>query len=147
VVVLALLAAGCVRSFLADDDGSTQPQTRIVEIEPGQAFELKLGDTAELKGTNTRITFAFVSGDSRCPGDVVCVWQGEALILLSVNDPSAIGSQVEAKIPGLVDTPYHRNPAIDVDGFGIKLLRLNPYPLESDPIEKDEYRALLLIER
>ena len=50
---------------------------------------LRLGETQE--AGDLRITFAEVVTDSRCPPDVVCVWAGDAEVVLRVRDGNRQG--------------------------------------------------------
>lgn len=146
LIVSFVFSAGCARQLTGDSEADNPPLTKRIEINPNEEFELGLGDTVVFDGSNFEITFSFVSTDSRCPADVQCVWAGNARIILSVNGPDVIGYQVEASIPGLVPTPFAENDPIEIDGFTIRLLRLNPYPSESTPQDTDAYRALLVVE-
>jgi hypothetical protein len=44
----------------------------------GKEFTLPAGKTAAISGESLSIKFDKVTGDSRCPSDVVCIWAGEA---------------------------------------------------------------------
>jgi len=77
---------------------------KAIVAEPGVAFSLPLGQTATLRGSSARITFAQVREDSRCPVDVTCVWAGDAKIELTV---SSNGSGNDVRVLSL--TPEQRN--------------------------------------
>jgi hypothetical protein len=146
VILLAFLASGCVsRAFTDPDDDGSGPVARRT-VEPGTEFEVAFGETVAVDGTGLEITFSYVSGDSRCGSDVICFWQGVADILLSVNGKEIRGFQVEASIPGLITTPFYENTAIDIDGYTLRLLQLDPYPMSTHRIEEKEYRALLVLD-
>jgi len=146
VIFLAVLASGCLmRAFTnSDDEGNGSVARRTVE--PGTEFEVAYGETVAVDGAGLEITFSYVSGDSRCASDVTCIWQGVADILLSVNGKEIQGFQVQASIPGLITTPFYENTAIDIDGYTLRLLQLDPYPMSTHRIEKKEYKALLVLE-
>jgi hypothetical protein len=99
-----------------------------------------------VKSTGLELTFTFVSNDSRCPSDVTCVWQGEAVVLFSVNGKDIVGYQAETRIPGLTPTPYYDNQPIELGDLKLRLLRLNPYPVEAHHPETKEYRALVVVD-
>jgi hypothetical protein len=54
----------------------------------GSTFTLRYGQTATVAGT--RVTFADVVADSRCPRDVVCAWAGDAAVRLESGSESIV---------------------------------------------------------
>ena len=50
-----------------------------------EEFALAPGQTATVSGTSVRLTFERVSEDSRCPTDVTCIWEGDAVVVLKVK--------------------------------------------------------------
>ncbi|MBI2133772.1 hypothetical protein HYU11_03770 [Candidatus Woesearchaeota archaeon] len=73
-------------------------------------ISLKAGETANVGGN--KITF-LESYDSRCPSDVVCFWEGEAVLALSING-------------NLQNVTVGRS--INISGYTISALALEPYP-------------------
>src|SRR6185503_3906190 len=61
------------------------PATPSVSAELGREFEIKVGQSARLTGSATTVTLRAVTEDSRCPIDVVCIWQGNAKTVLEVR--------------------------------------------------------------
>ena len=146
LLILATVATGCVhRTFVDSDDFENDSPDRI-PVAFDEEFELSLGDTALLADTDIEITFSVVTGDSRCPSDVVCITAGQATILLLIRYPVAISNNIVASIPGLIPTPYRGNEKLPIDGVRIKLLRLSPYPDTTKPHGPGAYRALFVAE-
>ncbi len=141
-----MIASGCVRQIFVDSDDSENDPTDRIPVAFDEEFELGPGDTALLAGTDIEITFSVVTEDSRCPSDVVCITAGRATVLLLIRYPVAVSTNIEASIPGLIPTPYRDNEKLPIDGAGIRLLRLSPYPDTTKPHEPSEYRALFVIE-
>src|SRR5690349_10698799 len=50
-----------------------------------QRFTLARGETSEVIPIRTFITFVAVEGDSRCPGDAICITGGDARVLIDVR--------------------------------------------------------------
>jgi hypothetical protein len=85
--------------------------------------------------------------ESRCPKGAACVWEGEGIVDLTIEN--AEGDVAEA-------LPVIR-PGRDPDrftwlksyalGYRITLLSLEPYPDISHPSEPEDYTALLVIEK
>ena len=99
----------------------------------GEEFELKFGNAARIDSAGFTITFSDVPEESRCPVGAECVTIGNAQILLSISDNS-------------VRLNTHNPPRQNTVGnFTIQLLQLTPYPELDNPIEKEDYRATLIV--
>jgi hypothetical protein len=100
-------------------------------------FEVTLGERASVEG-GLSVHFLSVVEDSRCPADVVCVWEGNARIVLEL--------EAEGEVPGrrALDT----NPGFTTEArfasFEVGLLSLEPYPLSESPMN-EPYRATLTV--
>lgn len=57
----------------------------ITEVSPGQAFRLRMGESARVEGTSLGVTFRAVLEDTRCPIDVVCIVAGNGRVRLEVR--------------------------------------------------------------
>jgi hypothetical protein len=89
VAIAALSLAGACSSITAASEGAHQ----VVDL--GEPFDLRVGRTAVLlespRGTPFRVTFLGVTGESRCPEDVRCVWEGDARVVLHLERGDAPG--------------------------------------------------------
>jgi hypothetical protein len=111
----------------------------IIIVEPDVAFSLPLGKTAGVAGSTTRLTFRQVSEDSRCPTNVVCVWEGDAKIeLLPVRD-GTVGQRVILSL--------HTPNEAQVGDLFVRFVGLTPYPATPDPSSTRQYVAELVIRR
>ena len=61
------------------------PTAAMSTFAPGEPFWLALGQAAAGEDGGTVVRFAKVVGDSRCPPEAVCVWQGEVTVELGVR--------------------------------------------------------------
>jgi len=113
---------------------------KAIVAEPGVAFSLPLGQTATLRGSSARITFAQVREDSRCPVDVTCVWAGDAKIELTV---STNGSGNDVRVLSLTP-PNNETSAGDLR---IRLVGLTPALRQSDGNMSRAYVAQLVVTR
>jgi hypothetical protein len=96
------------------------------------------GDAVVVDGL--RLVFLTVSEDSRCPIDVVCVWQGNAAV------------EVRAGLDGEAGARYTLNtsdaePQVDVAGHHVRLVHLLPAPRAATATPAGAYRATFRIER
>ncbi len=48
-----------------------------IQADLDKEFTLSIGQVAVVKGADLQVRFLEVTGDSRCPADVTCIWQGE----------------------------------------------------------------------
>ena len=73
VVAASLLASACATST-----GAVRPigLNQETELAPGQSVQ----------SGALRVTFTQVDGDSRCPADVTCVWEGDARVKIDVSE-------------------------------------------------------------
>jgi hypothetical protein len=71
VALLAFLVTGC---------GSNQINTKL-----GKEFSLHTGQIAYISSENLSINFKEVSGDSRCPTGVTCIWAGQVSCNLEIK--------------------------------------------------------------
>ena len=124
-----LLAAACATST-----GAVRPigLDQETELAPGQSVQ----------SGPLRITFTRVEGDSRCPTDVTCVWEGDALVKIEVSqqpgDPVARELHTSGSA-GAGETTY--------GGFRIELVRLSPQTHSQHPIPAQDYRLVLKIKQ
>ena len=116
----------------ADKSPATpSPVSREVVLAPGQAVAVgEAGITLRFDG---------VSGDSRCPGDAICITGGDALVRIAVI-PTHGGGQAYDLHTGDMRPVTHAD-------LTIALVELAPYPFSSRPIEPADYRATLRVSR
>lgn len=92
----------------------------------GEDFDLKMGHMAVVND-DLEIAFRSVPGDSRCPINACCLWEGDAtVVLLFRNGPDTLHTTLEPR--EILDGPYH-----------IRLVGLAPYPELLHDIPKDSY--------
>jgi hypothetical protein len=130
-----LVAAACGGSATAPS-GETAAQ---VTAAAGDTVELGIGDVARISDSSIRIRFDGIAEDSRCPTDVVCVWQGDAHVRLAVTTSGpewAVGLHTGIEPRQVV-----------VAGFIIRLLDVSPAPVSDRTIRPDEYTIRLEFSR
>jgi len=118
----------------ACDDDPTGPN-------PGESFTLAVGERVTLEAVHTTVRFLAVAEDSRCPSRAQCGWAGDGAVVLEIA-PDA-GDAAE-------DT-LHTNPesgagAVELAGYELTLLRLDPYPEIPGDIAPNAYRATLSLD-
>ena len=94
--------------------------------------DFKLGDEFEL--FNKSLMFSIVEiNDSRCPSDVVCVWEGKADVRINMDSPQS-GSILLSTYDNLKDT---------VGGYSFELIDVSPYPISTETIKLEDYKVTL----
>ncbi len=104
----------------------------------GQEVSLKLEQSVVIEGGELNIRFVEVTEDSRCPRNVTCVWQGQAVSLVQITESGGSVNDLELIEPGLQD-------AFSGMIFGNYRIffHLNPYPENPGEIPLEKYRLAL----
>lgn len=116
--------------------------TTMTEPDLGDEFELGVGEQVALTDIGLWVAFVGVSEDSRCPSQVMCVWAGNATVLVATApypDVLSSGSRTDT---------LHTNSDPTSLAFGsyeLVLVRLDPYPETPSSISRDEYIATFVI--
>ena len=104
----------------------------------GEVFTIGINQSAQITGEDMTIKFDEVIGDSRCPQNVTCVWQGVASSRITINYQGTDYSIV-LNMPGLTDK------AEETFAHYTLTYNLNPYPREGEKISPKEYRLTLTV--
>jgi len=108
-------------------------------VELGYEFEMKPRDRVEIWDAAIDIVFKGVTGDSRCPQNARCVWQGEVSVEIEIIGGN--GTQVITLTqPGL----YYDYSKVDYENYEISF-KVLPYPESETEITDEEYRLLVMI--
>jgi hypothetical protein len=99
----------------------------------GETFVLGIAERVTLQDTNLTLTFQDVTEDSRCPDGAVCIWAGNARILLGVNQTTVA-----------LNTTLDPKKAL-FGSYVIQFNSLSPYPMIGRRMQKEEYAASLVI--
>jgi len=129
VLVFCLLAASA-----CDENSPVGPTVPLNE-----RFTLARGQVARIDGAGLRLQFVEVTGDSRCPADVVCIQGGDALVHVRVIDAATTAYELH--------TGDSSRAAVTHQQVRIALVQLQPFPFSSRTIAPDEYRATFAVTR
>ncbi len=105
-------------------------------------FKLKIGQQATINSEKITISFLNVTEDSRCPSDVVCVWQGQASIRISAEINGTSAGQFVLTIGG-----NEKSAVLGGGKYSVKMTGLEPYPVSSNHTELKDYMANLVVSR
>ncbi len=129
VRLLLTVAVGLLQ--LACEAGPGSPS----DVALGAEFTLAPGESALAGDDGLRVSFESVTEDSRCPMDAICVWAGRVVVDVTAGRGE---TRHFALSPG---------DAADVDGFRLRLVRVEPYPSAAEPILASAYRATFVVDR
>jgi hypothetical protein len=112
----------------------TPPATATMLAEK---IELRVGESARLGSSDLTVVFEKVDSDGRCPKGVQCVWEGDAVVRLSIGAPKQTRTTV------LLHTHPDGQREAESAGFRLRLEALDPYPTIERTTAPDEYRLTL----
>jgi hypothetical protein len=105
----------------------------------GEEFTLRAGESATVGPDSVSVTFTKVTADSRCPTNVVCVWAGDAGVLLQLSglgDSEALELHTAAQV-GPSRGSFH--------GYAVQLVDVSPAARAGQPIPADDYSVTLRV--
>jgi len=139
--VLFLITSSPVQNIVNFVHAQSAQGTQDLTTELKTDFQLKIGQTASIESKNIKLRFLNVTEDSRCPADVVCIWEGQVTVLVNVmRDDQNLGD-FDLTIRG-----GDKSLAIKTfDGYSVQLMKVDPYPFASQPTEFTDYVATLLV--
>jgi hypothetical protein len=106
----------------------------------GDELTLKVGETAHVTGIP--LTFTAVLSDSRCPGDVVCVWSGNAEAEIAVGPPESTYGPTHRLILNSTVGPREGTAL----GLRLTLIELEPWPVSTRQIPPEDYVITLRVD-
>ena len=149
-LLAAPLAAILALSFICCDEAADpvdQGSLKDITVpDLSENIQLACGQTVFIESERISVTFREF-WDSRCPRGAICVWEGEGIVELLVEDEEGdVESALPVIRPGRDPERYTWLKAYALD-YRITLLKLEPYPEIDDPSEPEEHTALFDIER
>lgn len=116
--------------FIISCEKETIYETFIIGLDG----DFKLNEEYQL--TDNPLAFSIIEiNDSRCPSDVICVWQGMAELKIEVNSP-VNGTLV-------LNTYNHLNDTLG--NYSFELKDVSPYPISTTTIDPEDYIVTLKI--
>jgi hypothetical protein len=111
----------------------------VKAMQLGEAFRLKIDESAKLSADELAITFKAVTNDSRCPQGAQCVTAGEAEVVLAVK----VGEKSQ-DVTVKVGTDQAK---ATVEPYAIRILSLDPYPVANQTIKDADREIELRVDR
>ncbi len=128
IVASMVLATGCIAS--TDD---------VSEVSLDQQFQLHIGQYAHIADADLAIGFVAVTSDSRCGRGEVCVWEGDAVVRIWLQQAGGVKEERE------LHTRLESGSTAGFAKHGIRLIALHPTPMSGREIEQTAYVATLQV--
>jgi hypothetical protein len=120
-LLLAAVALAACSSAAAPGRDDPTPSTSQTPAKVVDTLSIGLGQSATFDGGRLEIRFEARVGDSRCPANAVCVWQGDAhaKIVTRVAGGAAVTSSLHSTL---------EPRKVIVDRYTISMVGMLPYP-------------------
>ena len=133
-----------VEAFVAQDGGAETGPVPGPSPELGRPFSLGIGQTAAIESEGLEIGFVRVAEDSRCPTNVVCIWEGRVVIVVRLSSNGKDIGEHELSLQGGAQEP----PILGIGKHSVELLALEAHPTAPGggaQGEAPEYVATLVV--
>lgn len=131
----AVLLLGCL---VAGACGPTSPTASPAPFE--RQFVLAPGQAMPVPEAAVSVRFVGVTGDSRCPGDALCIQGGDAVVRVDVEPARGARASYDLHTGDM-------RPARHGD-ITLEIVELAPYPFSSlPPTRPGDYRLTLRVRR
>ena len=132
---LVNLLIACLIFFSCSDS-----LTNYNEVSLDKEFSLGVGESAIISQHGITIKFKWVDDDSRCPMDVLCIWAGNAVVVLELKESNRNEQSIKLNT-------FLNPKSIEYSDLIIELKELTPYPKSSEKISADDYVAKLIVKK
>ena len=104
-------------------------------------IDIPIGKLVEVEIDGLTLEFLEVTEDSRCPANVVCVWAGQAKVVIAAID----GGRDLGKHELVLDPTGANSNGVALGKYSVALVALNPYPSASYSIPNSDYVATISV--
>jgi hypothetical protein len=139
LTVTALLLALAAWSCGSKARVGSPSAARANSVTTDQEFELSPGQSALVGSEPLKITFEKIAADSRCPPEVQCVWEGDAVARVT----AATGTQAPMSYDLHTNTGFATQA--DHGAYRIRLSAVAPGPHAGVTIDPAAYVITLLV--
>ena len=111
------------------------PTKQLIEPKLDEEIQIKFGESITLEKGRLKIKFKSLVGDSRCPQGVVCVWAGNAEVILEVSkNEIALNTTLDPKEQVVGD-------------YNIQLRDVIPYPKAGEELKPEDYSVKIVVSK
>lgn len=124
-IFIALIAISCI---------SCDKESFFESFSFGLENDFKIN--GEYHSIDNSLNFTLTEiNDSRCPSDVVCVWEGKADVTIDVTSP----------VRGSIMLSTYNHSTDTLGNYSFELKDVSPYPISTKTIKLEEYNVTLKI--
>ncbi|NIM20576.1 MAG: hypothetical protein GTO51_10160 [Candidatus Latescibacteria bacterium] len=105
----------------------------------GVVVELGVGESKLVGEEDLEVGFVEILRDNRCPADVICIWEGDAVAQIWAIQPSHEKKDAE------LHTHYDFPREFTFGRYRIGLLKVDRYPGIDTPIDPNDYVVAILV--
>ncbi len=141
-----MLFGGCQEDDALVSMDEMTLQTRDIDYTAkgvGNQITLGFGESVLIEPEGFTILFRDVMEDSRYPRDLDCIWEGRAVIQFEFE-------RVDDCIVATLESPNSRSEdgnILNMFGKSVKLLKVAPYPQNSNTIPLRQYKVVIQVAR
>lgn len=121
--------------FFGSSAASAQAKQETKVTPPVIVQKLPLGES--MKVGDFQIIFADVVGDSRCPKDAQCIWEGQARIILKIKQEGEAEKEKEVKLHNI--SAEKPKEVVLNKKSKLQIIGLQPYPVSDEEIDLKSY--------
>ena len=111
------------------------PTKKLTQPKLDEEIQIKFGESVTLEKGKLTIKFKSIAGDSRCPQGVVCVWEGNAEVILEVSKNEIV-----------LNTTLDPNEKV-VGDYNIQLRDVIPYPKSGEELKPENYSIRIVVSK
>ncbi len=123
--------------------GCPKPAPKFPVFELGKSFVIAQGATMQTDDNALNIQFAQVTGDSRCPEGVQCIWAGRADCVFILTK----GAVAESVTLASGDFSQGGSGQASFNGYTITLNEIAPAMRAGETIKQEDYRATVTVSK
>lgn len=142
IILFSFLMVSCNsdHSVLSSDSDKFVMKISPDSITLNDTITIAFNDTVGSTTEDIKLSFDSLGTDSRCPVNVVCIWEGNAEVLFSF-----FNSEFNTKFK--LNTHRSFTHYIVLYGFKIELIDLFPYPHTDSLYTDDDHYAKVIISK
>lgn len=114
----------CAFGLLACAEGASGLSSQEAPVPAvGERFTLEVGQSVPIADTGVQITYTELVDDSRCPPEVTCVWEGDAVVAVSLSgaaEPTTAELHTYDQRPGSANYGEYRIELVELSRDGTR---------------------------
>jgi len=124
-------------------DNIFQDDTSMIKCELQDSCVLSVGQTGYIGQEDIKLKLKEITEDSRCPEDVVCIWEGQVTVLINVmQDNQDLGDLSLTLRAGHSDIAKE-----NIAGYEFEIKEVTPYPGSWEAKESLDYEVTLVVDK